>query len=115
MTPPEIRHFRLADLDSVRPLWAASEGLGIGPGDSTDAIGRFLERNHGLSLVAVDGATMVAAELVRRCLADLKAASIERCLALVRTSSPFQSICDLKDARGRRPVRTCSNDPSKEE
>jgi ribosomal protein S18 acetylase RimI-like enzyme len=112
MTPCEIRRFRIADLDSARQLWAASEGLGIGPGDSTDAIGRFLERNQGLSLVAVDGATMaaailcghdgrrgyiyrlsvarayrrqgIAADLVRRCLAGLKTAGIERCLALVQ-------------------------------
>ncbi len=112
MKSAEIRTFRIADLEVVRRLWAASEGLGVGPGDSAEAIGRFLKRNPGLSLVAVDAESIVAAvlcghdgrrgfiyrlavapesrrgglaaELVRRCLSGLKAEGIERCLALVQ-------------------------------
>lgn len=112
MTHCDIRAFETADLEAVRGLWATSEGLGVGPGDSAEAIGRYLVRNPGLSLVAVDEATIVAsvlcghdgrrgyiyrlavareyrreglaAELVRRCLSGLKSAGIERCLALVQ-------------------------------
>ena len=112
MTPLEVRPFRPPDLDAVQRLWESSEGLGVGPGDSTEAIGRFLERNPGLSLVVVDEARIIAAvlcghdgrrgyiyrlavarehrrrglaaDLVRRCLTGLKAAGIERCLALVQ-------------------------------
>lgn len=112
MAPAEIRPLRPADFEAVRRLWASSEGLGVGPGDSAEAMGRFLKRNPGLSLVAVDAESIVAAvlcghdgrrgfiyrlavapefrrgglaaELVRRCLSGLRAAGIERCLALVQ-------------------------------
>lgn len=112
MSRTEIRAFRIGDLDSVRRLWTGSEGLGVGPSDSNEAVERFLKRNPGLSLVATDGGSVVAAvlcghdgrrgfiyrlavardfrrgglaaELVRRCLAGLKAEGIERCLVLVQ-------------------------------
>jgi ribosomal protein S18 acetylase RimI-like enzyme len=111
-----VRPFRAEDLDAARRLWETAEGLGVGPGDSPEAIGRYLERNPGLSLVAVDGGGAVvgsilcgydgrrgviyrlavasehrgqglAADLVRRALAGLRAAGIERCLALVHTDN----------------------------
>ena len=112
MKPVEIRSFRIADLDAARRLWDGSEGLGVGPGDSSAAMGRFLSRNPGLSLAAFDGWSLagavlcghdgrrgyiyrlavareyrrggLAAELVRRCLSGLKGEGIERCLALVQ-------------------------------
>ena len=115
MRSAQIRPFRIEDLEAVRRLWAASEGLSVGPGNSDETIGRFLNRNPGLSLVAVDGDALVAAvlcghdgrrgyiyrlavapdhrrgglaaELVRRCLAGLKATGIDRCLALVKESN----------------------------
>ncbi|HEU4724775.1 MAG TPA: GNAT family N-acetyltransferase [Candidatus Eisenbacteria bacterium] len=117
MEPPEveIRPLRSSDIESVRILWAATEGLGVGPGDTPEGIERFLVRNPGLSLVAVEGGALVAsilcghdgrrgfiyrlavtpeqrrkglaAELVRRSLAALKEAGIERCLLLVQTDN----------------------------
>lgn len=108
---PAIRALAPADFDAVRRLWAATEGLGRGPGDSLEALGRFVRRNPGLSLVAEDEATIVgailcghdgrrgfiyhlavamdhrrrglAAELVRRGLSGLKAEGLERCLLVV--------------------------------
>lgn len=110
-----IRPLRGADFDVVRALWAATEGLGVGPGDSPESMARFLERNPGLSLVAEEGGAVVAsvlcghdgrrgfiyrlavapehrrrglaAELVRRSLEGLKGAGIERCLLFVQTEN----------------------------
>lgn len=118
MTAPlaaTIRPLRAADIEAVRVLWAATEGLGVGPGDTPDGIARFLERNPGLSLVAEEHGEIVAsilcghdgrrgfiyrlavtpeqrrkglaADLVRRSLAALKAAGIERCLLLVQVEN----------------------------
>jgi ribosomal protein S18 acetylase RimI-like enzyme len=50
----EIRAFAPGDIEAAVRLWSATEGLGVGPGDTTEALMRFLERNPGLSLVAVD-------------------------------------------------------------
>lgn len=111
----EIRPFGRGDFDEVRLLWAASEGLGAGPGDTPEAIARFLERNPELSLVALDGGKIVAAilcghdgrrghiyhlavarthrrqglgeELVRRGLAGLRGEGIERVLIRVKTDN----------------------------
>ncbi|MEK7348570.1 MAG: GNAT family N-acetyltransferase [Candidatus Eisenbacteria bacterium] len=108
----KIRTFQAADFEGVRRLWASTEGLGVGPGDKRESVVHFLDRNPGLSLVAVDMGAIVASvlcghdgrrgyiyrlavgpdyrnqglakDLVRRCLAGLKAAGIERCLALVQ-------------------------------
>jgi ribosomal protein S18 acetylase RimI-like enzyme len=106
-----IRPLASGDFEAVRRLWTETEGLGRGPGDSLEGLGRFLARNPGLSLVAEDGAAIVgvilcghdgrrgfiyhlavarehrrrglAAELVRRCLSGLKAEGLERCLIVV--------------------------------
>ncbi|HEY6572230.1 MAG TPA: GNAT family N-acetyltransferase, partial [Candidatus Eisenbacteria bacterium] len=108
----KIRALQVADFEGVRHLWASTEGLGVGPGDTREGVGHFLDRNPGLSLVAVDMGSIVASalcghdgrrgfiyrlavapeyrnqgvakDLVRRCLAGLKAAGIERCLILVQ-------------------------------
>jgi putative acetyltransferase len=52
VTGPEIRAFLPADIEAAVRLWSVTEGLGVGPGDSPQALARFLERNPGLSLVA---------------------------------------------------------------
>jgi ribosomal protein S18 acetylase RimI-like enzyme len=112
MTSPwSIRPLAREDLDDVKALWTATEGLGVGPGDGTDAILRFLERNPGLSLAAVVEGRIVgsvlcghdgrrgylyrlavasafrrrglAAEMVRQCLAKLTGAGIPRCQVFV--------------------------------
>lgn len=58
---PAIRPMAIEDLDAVLDLWRASEGVGLGDGDAPPALGRYLERNPGMSLVAtVEGAIVGA-------------------------------------------------------
>jgi ribosomal protein S18 acetylase RimI-like enzyme len=110
----EIRPFEPSDFEPVSRLWALSEGLGAGPGDTPRAVTRFLDRNPGLSLVAEEGGAIVAAvlcghdgrrgqsyhlavarsqrrglgeELVRRCVAGLGATGIERVLIRVQAGN----------------------------
>jgi putative acetyltransferase len=40
-----------ADLPAVLALWRASEGVGLGPGDSIEDLRGYLVRNPGLSFV----------------------------------------------------------------
>ena len=115
MPSPEIRPLDPDDFEAVLALWKSTDGLGNGPGDSVEALGRFLARNRGLSLVAAHGATIVGAllcghdgrrgliyhlavapdfrrqnlakEMVRSCLSALKAHGIERCLILVQADN----------------------------
>ncbi len=115
MTEWNIQPFLADDFHEVMGLWSATEGLGVGPGDSPEAIGRFLDRNPGLSLVArTDGAIIaailcghdgrrgfiyrlavarahrrrgLAAELVRRCIAGLAAEGIARCQVFVEADN----------------------------
>ena len=59
----EIREMMLADYDAVLILWQSSTGLVLSAADSRDSIQRFLERNPGLSYVALDGDQIVGAVL----------------------------------------------------
>ncbi len=103
-----FRALALADYDSVRALWERSPGIGLNESDTREAIGAFLERNPGLSLVALaaDGSLAGAvlsghdgrrgylhhlavdaahrrrglgSTLVERCLTDLRALGIPKC------------------------------------
>ena len=114
MPTPEIRPLAPDDFEATLALWKATEGLGNGPGDSVEALGRFVERNRGLSLVATDGEIVgallcghdgrrgliyhlavapeyrrqnIAREMVRSCFSALKAHGIERCLILVQAEN----------------------------
>lgn len=115
MSSGEVRPLHAGDFEEVRRLWAVTEGLGVGPGDAPEDVGRFLRRNPGLSLVALDGGAIVGAvlcghdgrrghvyhlavarshrrrgvgeDLVRRCLAALRAEGIERVLIRVKTDN----------------------------
>lgn len=106
-----LREFGADDVAAARALWAASEGVGQGPGDSEAGLRRHLARNPGLSFVAVeDGALVgailgaddgrrgfiyhlavapsarrrgVATALARRCLDALQRAGLERCQVFV--------------------------------
>src|SRR5262245_47111487 len=110
-----IRLFEPGDIPAALALWAASEGLGRGPGDNPAGVARFLARNPGLSWVAVDGDTLVGAvlgaddgrrgyvyhlavapdyrrqglakELMEKSLASLRAAGLGRCLITVLTGN----------------------------
>ncbi|HXK18518.1 MAG TPA: GNAT family N-acetyltransferase [Polyangiaceae bacterium] len=107
----EIRVFRAEDHAQAWRLWESSEGVGLSSADSFENVARFLQRNPGLSFVAVDGYTVVATilcghdgrrglihhlavasayrrnglgrSLVARCLAALRHDGIEKCHLLV--------------------------------
>lgn len=51
------------DYDAVLALWRASEGVGLTPSDSREAVHAFLLRNPGLSLVARPDRQIVGAVL----------------------------------------------------
>ena len=107
----EIRSFEKGDIEPALRLWETCEGIGKGPGDDAEGTARFLARNPGFSLVVEDGGSIVAAvlcghdgrrgylyhlgvaathrrrglarEIVRRCLASLRAEGIGRCQVFV--------------------------------
>jgi ribosomal protein S18 acetylase RimI-like enzyme len=58
-----LRAFARADYPAAHALWTATEGVGLGPGDSEAEVGAFLARNPGLSFVAIDGGVVVATVL----------------------------------------------------
>lgn len=60
---PVLRPLTLADYPAVLRLWQATEGVGLNESDQPDAIGSFLERNPGLSRIALEGANVVGAVL----------------------------------------------------
>lgn len=51
-----LRPLQSADYATVRALWEATAGIGLNESDTPEAIGLFLDRNPGLSLVALDAA-----------------------------------------------------------
>lgn len=59
----EILPFDLQHYAAVFALWKSTEGLTLRDADSREAIGRYLERNPGLSFVAFDEETLVGAVL----------------------------------------------------
>jgi N-acetylglutamate synthase len=58
-----FRSLRIADFDAVRALWRKTEGIGLNESDTREAVGRYLKRNPGLSLVATSGGRIIAAVL----------------------------------------------------
>ena len=58
-----IQELAINDYPAIRELWASSKGLELGGTDSRDGIARFLERNPGLSFVALDSDLIVGAVL----------------------------------------------------
>jgi N-acetylglutamate synthase len=103
----QIRQMHVTDYDPVLALWQTTEGLGLSAADQRPAIERYLQRNPGMSFVAVDGKQIVGAalcghdgrrgylhhlavapacrcrgigrQLVERCLSALAAAGIDKC------------------------------------
>ena len=53
----------IGDYDDVLSLWQNSEGIGLSDADSRDNLSGFLERNDGLSTVAIEGSKLVGALL----------------------------------------------------
>lgn len=54
-----IQELTIDDYDAVRELWSSSDSIELGGADSREQIGRFLDRNPGLSFVALDGDNIV--------------------------------------------------------
>lgn len=49
--------------DKVLSLWRRCDGIGLGDSDSRENIARYLKRNPGISLVALDGSGIVGSVL----------------------------------------------------
>ena len=107
----EIHAFNSRHFNEARNLWEFTEGVGLSEADSQRSIDAFLQRNPGLSFVAVEGEKLVGtilvghdgrrglihhlavapacrrrgigARLVRDGLAALKDAGIQKCHLLV--------------------------------
>ena len=58
-----IEEMLLSHFDQVTDLWNHSDGVRLEGIDSRKTIGRFLERNSGLSFVATDGDRIIGAVL----------------------------------------------------
>jgi putative acetyltransferase len=54
-----LRPLSIADYGTVLALWQDAEGIGLNESDTASAIALFLERNPGLSLVAVSPAALI--------------------------------------------------------
>ena len=49
-----IRSMNIADYEQAVALWQATEGMGLSAADERPSIARYLERNLGMSAVALD-------------------------------------------------------------
>lgn len=59
MNEPVFRPLRADDYDAVMRLWRSCSGLSLRDSDSRAGVGRYLERNPGLSFVAETEAGLV--------------------------------------------------------
>jgi putative acetyltransferase len=59
----KIEEMHQRDYDQVVGLWRSSDGIKLSEVDSKENIGRMLERNPGLSYVALDGDKIIGAVL----------------------------------------------------
>ena len=59
----DTREFSITDYDAAVQIWQRVEGIEIAEGDDRKGIAEFLERNPGLSRVAIDGPTIVGVAL----------------------------------------------------
>ncbi|MEN6480862.1 MAG: GNAT family N-acetyltransferase [Anaerolineaceae bacterium] len=58
-----IRAMTIADYDSVFQIWQQTENIGLSQADSPERIAAYLERNPGLSFIAVQDEKIVGAIL----------------------------------------------------
>ncbi len=125
-----MQEMNIGYYDQVYILWKNSKGVRLSEIDSRDNIARLLERNPGLSFVALDGDTVVGAvlcshdgriaylthlavnkeyrrqgigrSLVGRCLYTLMSIGINRCALLVMEDhSGARSFWERMGASGR--------------
>lgn len=59
----ELREMTIEDYAIVIDIWEKSDGVGLSEGDSKEGIKHFLERNPGLSYVALDDGKIIGAAL----------------------------------------------------
>jgi putative acetyltransferase len=59
----ELREMTIGDYQDVYTLWKNCKELELSDSDSKEGIRRFLERNSGLSFIALDGDELVGAAL----------------------------------------------------
>ena len=59
-----VREMTILDYEAVTSLWRQTEGIGLSDSDSAPAITAFLERNPGLSCVAVRSDGMVVGAIL---------------------------------------------------
>lgn len=59
----EIRVMTIDDYDGAYALWRRTEGIGLMKADERDGICRFLERNPGMSFVAVEADKIIGTAL----------------------------------------------------
>lgn len=111
----KITEFTIEYYEEVYRLWESCDGVGLSRADSRDSIARYLERNPGLSFVALEdgrvaGAILcghdgrraslnhlaahpdfrkrgIATALVEKCLAALAAEGIQKCHIFVYESN----------------------------
>ncbi len=58
-----VREFTMADYEAAYSLWEGAEGIGLSEADSRKNIGSFLDRNLGMSFVAMKAGRLVGAVL----------------------------------------------------
>ena len=63
MTSVEIIVFKPQHLDDVRALWEFTEGIGVRDNETDERILVFLERNPGMSFVAISGSKLIGSVL----------------------------------------------------
>ena len=106
-----VRQMAIEDYDDVLSLWKSSDAIVLSKVDSQDIIKRLLERNTGLSFVAMDGDKIIGAvlcshdgrlgylshlvvanayrrqgigrQLVSRCMYSLTGLGIHKCILLI--------------------------------
>ena len=59
----QLATMNIEHYEAVIALWNTTEGIGLSSADSREAITGYLERNPGLSLVALDGEIVAGARL----------------------------------------------------
>jgi len=59
----QLSEMNIEHYEAVIALWSTTEGIGLSSADSREAIASYLERNQGLSLVALDGVIVAGALL----------------------------------------------------
>jgi ribosomal protein S18 acetylase RimI-like enzyme len=125
-----VRQMGIEDYDKVRTLWQNSDSIHLSKVDSRECIQRFLERNTGLSYIAMDGDEIIGAvlcshdgrmgylshlitakeyrrqgvgrQLVGRCMYALTGLGIHRCILLVmKETEEAQAFWHNVDSAGR--------------